>query len=53
MLKIGKGALNVGTKIYNAIESQTQNNNTTTTNKNSSPSKKSNDPLSSLFGLKK
>ena len=46
MMKIGKGALNMGQKIYNAVEQ---------TNKNypSSPNKKTNDPLSTLFGLKK
>ena len=46
MMKIGKGALNMGQKMYNAVEQ---------TNKNypSSPNKKTNDPLSTLFGLKK
>ena len=44
MMKIGKGALNMGQKIYNAIENQ---------NKNASPNKKGGDPLSNLFGMKK
>ena len=44
MIKIGKGALNMGQKIYNAIDNQ---------NKNASPSKKGGDPLSNLFGMKK
>ena len=44
MMKIGKSALNMGQKIYNAIDNQ---------NKNASPNKKGGDPLSNLFGIKK